>query len=150
MIAPKFWIYKCTIMGKGRLLRCENIKRANGRYKVPVTYDELMKYDAKHLLAMADTPRLDFSVVADPPERSSAMEQFYASALSIRNILSRPRGARLGLDSLLDCGFIAHCWNNRQALSEPEWWAMVKILMGFGPEAKPIVHFLQSRIPQLF
>ena len=131
-------------MGKGRLLRCENIKRANGRYKVPVTYDELMKYDAKHLLAMADTPRLDFPVVADPPERSSAMEQLYSSVLSIRNILSRRRGARLGLDSLLDCGFIAHCWNNRQALSEPEWWAMVKILMGFGPEAKPIVHFFSQ------
>jgi len=134
-------------MGKGRLLRCENIKRANGRYKVPVTYDELMEYDANHLLAMADTPRLNFSFVADPPERTSAMEHFYASALSLRNLQSRRYGARLGLDSLLDCGFIAHCWNNRQTLSEPEWWAMVTILMGFGPEAKPIVHFFSQGYP---
>ena len=133
--------------GKGRLLRCENIKRPNGRYKVQVSADEILHWDIEKLLSMSDEPRFELPFVTAPPVRAAGMEFLFESSMILHNLMNKKKHATLGLDSLLDCGFVEHCWNNKESLSEPEWWAMVGVLMAFGDVAKPIVHLFSQGYP---
>ncbi len=134
-------------MGKGRLLRCENIKRPNGRYKVQVSAEEMLHSDVTKLLSMTDQPRIYLPFEIDLPVRSSIMANLYESAIFMFHLKNKNKHANLGLESLLNCGFIEHCWANKAELSEPEWWAMVGVLMAFGDQAKPIVHLFSQGYP---
>jgi uncharacterized protein (DUF927 family) len=131
-------------MGKGRLLRCENIKRPNGRYKVQVSTDEMLHSDVAQLLSMSDEPRINLPFVIDPPVGSSMMTKLFESAIFIFHQKNKNKHAKFGFDSLLNCGFIEYCWTNKETLSEPEWWAMVGVLMAFGDQAKPLVHLFSQ------
>jgi hypothetical protein len=44
-------------MKRGNMFRCENVKRDNGRYKVPITLDELQSLDIEALLELSENPR---------------------------------------------------------------------------------------------
>lgn len=134
-------------MGKGRLLRCENIKRPNGRYKVRVSAEEMLDSDVAKLLSMSDQPRIYVPFETEPPVRSSIMTNLFESAIFMFHLKNKNKHANLGLESLLNCGFIEHCWTNKADLTEPEWWAMVGVLMAFGDQAKPIVHLFSQGYP---
>lgn len=45
---------------KGRMWRLSNLQRSNGRYKVPVTVQELMNMPSDELWALTEKPRYDF------------------------------------------------------------------------------------------
>ena len=72
-------------MGKGKLLRMENIRRWNGRYKVPVTWDELNNMPMDDLLALTSHPRK--VELADPrlpvPPAESLTELFLRCQLAV-------------------------------------------------------------------
>ncbi|MFC1831569.1 hypothetical protein ACFL0S_06070 [Thermodesulfobacteriota bacterium] len=53
-------------MKSGKPLRRENIKRENGRYKVPITIEELLHEPSADLLALADKPRQIDDEPAEP------------------------------------------------------------------------------------
>lgn len=53
--------------GKGRMWRLPNIKRTNGKYKVPISLDELLKLDLEDLIKLTLQPRLNFKFT-DPKE----------------------------------------------------------------------------------
>jgi uncharacterized protein (DUF927 family) len=72
------------------------------------------------------------------------MTNLFESAIFMFHLKNKNKHANLGLESLLNCGFIEHCWTNRADLSEPEWWAMVGIFMAFGDQAKPLVHLFSQ------
>jgi uncharacterized protein (DUF927 family) len=131
-------------MGKGRLLRCENIKRPNGRYKVQISAEEMLHSDVAKLLSMTDQPRINLPFETEPAVRSSIMTNLYESAIFMFHLKNKNKHANLGLESLLNCGFIEHCWTNKAELAEPEWWAMVGVLMAFGDKAKPLVHLFSQ------
>lgn len=133
-------------MGKGRLLRCENIMRPNGRYKVQVSAGEMLNLEAEQLLAMTEKPRFDLPFVTEPPHRTG-LAYLYESSMNLLNLLNKNKHAKLGLNALLECGFLEHCWNNRENLPEPSWWAMVGVLMAFGDKAKPIIHLFSQDYP---
>jgi hypothetical protein len=44
-------------MKRGRLIRIENIKREDGKYKVPITYDEFMNIDEEQIQQLTLKPR---------------------------------------------------------------------------------------------
>jgi len=44
-------------MGKGKMFRIENVKRKNGRYKVPLTLEEVRDLSIKELWKLSEAPR---------------------------------------------------------------------------------------------
>ncbi len=46
-------------MGQGKLLRVENKKRANGKYKVPISYAELLLMTPESYAALTSAPRVE-------------------------------------------------------------------------------------------
>lgn len=63
---------------KGRMWRLPNLKRTNGKFKVPITTDEFQKMKTKELLALTNKPRPTFQFT-DPKEFSpcSLLKQEY-------------------------------------------------------------------------
>jgi len=44
-------------MGRGKMFRIENVKRSNGRYKVPLTRDDVGYCDIEALWVLSEEPR---------------------------------------------------------------------------------------------
>lgn len=44
-------------MKKGKMFRLPNVRRSNGKYKVPLSFDEVMRADAYELMEMGNEPR---------------------------------------------------------------------------------------------
>ncbi len=136
-------------MGRGRLLRCANILRPNGKYKVPITVGELLQMDLKELQSLTDKPR-------ELPK--SSLPKDTAPHVWLKNLfdlfkwlISSPRKKRepfLLLESLFKCKFMTHCANNAQSLSEPEWFAMIGLLLPFGEMGKKLIHVLSTPHPE--
>lgn len=129
---------------KGKLLRVQNIKRANGRYKVPISYQELLEKSPEELLALADRPREKFSSV-HVKTHSVPMIMLYQSAMSMLHL--EKKMPKLNLGNLFDCGFIHYCWFCRKSLSEPEWWGLINVLMSLGEDAIPLIHLFSYGYP---
>ena len=77
-------------MGKGKLLRIENIRRRNGRYKVPVRWDELTEMPVDDLLALTAHPRQ--VELADP--RIPVLQSKYLTELFLRCQVAVHAGSR--------------------------------------------------------
>lgn len=75
-------------MGRGRLLRCENIQRKNGRYKVQVSADEMMNMDINELILMSNQPRFNLPFVTEPPVLTAKMSNFFQSAIQVLDFLA--------------------------------------------------------------
>jgi hypothetical protein len=45
-------------MGKGKMLRIENVKRSNGKYKVPLTLEEVQNLSIDNLLKLSEEKRV--------------------------------------------------------------------------------------------
>ena len=45
-------------MGKGKMFRIPNVRRSNGRYKVPLTVDEIMSLPIQELFKLSESPRI--------------------------------------------------------------------------------------------
>lgn len=63
---------------RGRMWRLPNLKRPNGKYKVPITLGEFHKMNTEELLALTNKPRLTFQF-KDPKEfsESTLLKQEY-------------------------------------------------------------------------
>lgn len=125
-------------MGKGKLLRYQNIQRPNGNYKVQVSATEFMEEEANNLIALTKAPRHDY-IPTDAPA-PTRMTTLYDAACSCVAIRQNNKNSSMALDSIMNCSFIQHCYDHQSELSEPEWWMMVGILMTCGEAARPIVH----------
>lgn len=63
---------------RGRMWRCPNVKRANGKYKVPITSDELMRMTPELYDELCSSPRVAPPVEA--PTFNPALGLLYAKA----------------------------------------------------------------------
>lgn len=134
--------------GKGKLLRCENIKRLdNDKYKVPVTIQELFTYSFDKLWELTNQPRTVPYI--EPIENCTSIQfsdlfRFAQEAVgrdnSEKNIMNL-------LDSLFKCSFIEHCYVERECLEEPEWFKLMSILGNLGNEGKVIAHLFSRDYP---
>lgn len=52
-------------MGKGKMFRIPNVRRSNGRYKVPLTVDEIMRLPIQELFKLSESPRIIDNVDAE-------------------------------------------------------------------------------------
>ena len=129
-------------MGKGKLLRIENIRRRNGRYKIPVLWDELTKMPMDDLLALTAHSRQ--VELADPrtsvPKSESLTELFLRCQVAV-HAGSRSRTQTRGVEAVeKECAFIRHCRDDAATLSEPEWYAMITNFAVLGPVGRELIH----------
>ena len=81
-------------MGQGRMFRRENIKRENGKYKVPITLGELMNKSFADLIPLCDAPR-KIDIVKVPGKPSKALMQLAADAkVSLKEKARRAANSR--------------------------------------------------------
>jgi putative DNA primase/helicase len=122
--------------GKGRMWRLVNRQRSDtGRYKIPVTMQEVLHKPYADLEALTLSPRKgmfwpaeeDFSrcpgLVQLYQETAAAVER----AASVCPHCARDASPRHGdVDVLLSrCAFLRHCRDDAATLPEPEWYSMV-------------------------
>ena len=136
--------FQLYCQGKGKLLRLPNIERPNGRYKVPVSFEEFFKLDYSSLERLTQAPRIDFDPGTKAPVQSPRLTEIYDICVSgIRNETNRCNPIS-GIEALFKCAFIAHCFENQATLSEPHWWAMISILSTFGDLGRKIIHLFSQ------
>lgn len=141
------WDRSLYCMGKGKLLREQNVIRDNGRYKVPVSYAELTTLTFDELVQLTHSPRL-------LPEGSGVAPSITPLAALYETCCKATTG-RVAEKSLIfrqeaceECAFIVHCRENSATLSEPEWFAMVTNLVRLGNGGKELIHEYSKDHPE--
>ena len=133
-------------MGKGKLLRMENVQRPNGMYKVPITWEELSTQSYAELIKLARQPR--HIEVAPPSLRlSQSLARMYSWH---QKMVHRPptNGLLSPADFIMKCKFMRYCSENAETLEEPLWHAMLSVLKGLGDFGHWLSHELSSRHPE--
>lgn len=131
--------------GKGRLLRLPNIRRENGRYKVPVAADEFLSGAPDDLIELTSQPR-EIPPVPLPYTRSDALASLFNDIKDMAEAFTAERLDRV-LDSMNRCAFLSKCVEHADTLSEPEWWAFISILVTLGPLGYKLIHLFSRKYP---
>ncbi|BDQ36847.1 hypothetical protein SYK_12070 [Pseudodesulfovibrio nedwellii] len=133
-------------MGKGKLLRMDNIQRPNGMYKVPITWEELSTQSYDDLIKLAREPRH----IEIPPASYRLAEPLAALYRWHKEMVHRPPSNSLvnPADFILKCKFIQYCSANAETLEEPLWHAMLSVLKGLGEFGHWLSHELSSSHPE--
>ena len=121
-------------MGRGRLLRVENIKRENGNYKVPVSIAELQNLSPAELKKLTEQPRQRTweRCLPEKNEHLSTMYDDIAKSESDGNAYYQKKKENVVEAIESNCYFMNHCIKDSTNLSEPEWFTMAKIYKEFG------------------
>ena len=67
-------------MKRGKMWRLPNVKRSNGRYKVPISLEELRDLSTDELLKLTESPREIDIIDDDPPETCPDLKMLYDEA----------------------------------------------------------------------
>jgi hypothetical protein len=122
--------------GLGRMWRLPNRRRAdNGRYKVPLSMQEVLYQPYADIEALTYRPRkCRYWPLDDELSPCPALVALYHGTVAAieRSMAPAARGVQshatewgeIGL-LLTRCAFIQHCRENAARLSEPAWYAMV-------------------------
>lgn len=133
--------------GKGRLLRLPNIRRPNGRYKVPVNAEEFLNLPPEELMKLTAEPRPEFSDGYVVGARSDALHSLFQE---IKENLEQylPKKQNDFLEAINKCAFLSHCVEDAEKLTEPEWWAFVSILVTLGKMGERYIHIFSRPYPE--
>lgn len=135
-------------MGKGKLLRQENILRANECYKVPVTSEEFLTMSPKELIAFTHSPReLPSDTQRHKAEPFKLLCNLYIVGSKMNNKSQQKRYPITSIEALMNCDFMKHCRDKAETLSEPEWFAMVNLLSPLEEFGKILIHHLSTPYP---
>lgn len=80
-----FQVYSC---GRGNAFRIANVKRDDGRYRVPILYDELLELDAAHYQELTKQPR-NVSLIESIPSKVLRLQDLFDDAR--RQVNSNPK-----------------------------------------------------------
>ncbi len=131
-------------MGKGKLLRIENIKRANGRYKVPVTYEEFIDFPVDALLNLSNQPRnINYNHISGQNYCLANMYKSVSKELIFNGIKNR----FTTIENLFSCDFIAHCFQDQSVLPEPEWFVMIAVFKKMLKNYRNTIHCFSCQYP---
>lgn len=133
--------------GKGRLLRVENIKRDNGRYKVPVSSKEFLELDIEELEKLADSPRIGFET---GHKVDGANPLLAAKFQKVKEIIEMGNVANpvAILEAMSRCAFFNKCIEAADTLSEPEWWAFISNLAPLKAIGLKLAHSFSEPYPR--
>ena len=127
-------------MGRGYLLAHPNIKLADGRHRIPVSPSEFFDLDVQDLIVLAENPRIDFCPSTSTPYASKGLTNIYDLALELLRFVKRPDNSLIGLESLLSCAFVRHCYLSRMDLPKHEHEIMLAVLAQLGPAGWELAH----------
>ncbi|WP_419781239.1 hypothetical protein [Maridesulfovibrio sp.] len=130
--------------GKGKLLRVENIKRSNGKYKVPITYQELIGLSYPDLFKLAEAPRYKIHLQVCP-QKSQQLSELYSNVAESLVPIVPQRAEGIALESIGQCVFIDYCAKNAEHLPEQLWHAMISALKPL--RNYELIHELSRRYP---
>jgi len=132
-------------MGKGKLLRLENVRREIGTYKVPITWEELSNMYYSELIKLAEAPR---KIHESPPSLKAAKLLAEMFAFHQQMVHSPPNNGLVDpAKFIMKCKFVRHCVQNAASLSEPEWHALLSVLKGLGKRGLWLAHDLSCTYP---
>ncbi len=128
--------------GKGHLLRVKNVCRPDGRYKVPVSFQEFNELRVDELLKLTRKPREIPEPVGQPTR--TRMSELYDRVLLLWQGTANPTGSQ---DSLKLCQFMRYCRENAATLTEPEWFMMLCICAKLGERGFALAHEYSKEYP---
>jgi len=139
------WLYIDTNlykMGRGQLIRLPHIKRCNGKYKVPVTYDEIMNKDAEFFENIVLNDRnIDINYSRDNLKVS---KKFETQFLYYKGFYSENEKEMNHLNTLrtieTNCDFIKYCIQNANDITELEWFCLARVLSTFKKDGLYLFH----------
>lgn len=145
----EYFDFSMFCMGKGKLLRQENILRPNDRYKVPVTANEFLTMEPNELIGLTHSPReLPQETQAHQAKRSEMLVELYEYVKATYSSSKQFKYPITAIESLMDCDFMKHCKENAQTLSEPEWFAMIRLLSPLKGLGSFFIHRLSAAYPE--
>ena len=140
-LGPRFDLIDSQLysMGKGHILRVEDQRRANGRYKVALTDMEFFGITIQEEIdEYIKTPRFQ-NPYFPKLERNQSFHEFYLECLSeIKQPVKEIVNAAEDLD--LGCDFFRHCKENAAQLSYIAWFAMLTNLVKLWSLGKELAH----------
>ncbi len=131
--------------GKGQLLRMAHIKRADGKYKVPITYDEIVRENAAYFeeLVLRDRqlaeetapciPRTDLKCVPK-------LEELFLECKSTRHLAVTKTTAPQIENAVKECAFVQYCIEHPQSVDEPQWFLLARLTTHMGLLGKELFH----------
>ena len=108
--------------GKGQLIRLPHIQRADGNYKVPVTYDEIMHNDAAFFEKVVRSDRhIDGEGIRDGITCAPLLEEAYLQAKKFVCLPADRRNASSQIASIeTECEFVSFCAQHASEVTEPQ------------------------------
>lgn len=128
--------------GKGQLIRLPHIQRADGNYKVPVTYDEIMHNGAFFFEELVKEDRH----IESKGNRSDLvcaplLEKIYLQAKKIVCLPADRRNANSQLAGIeTECEFVTFCAQHAGEVAEPQWFALARIMAHCGALGQKLFH----------
>ena len=132
-------------MGQGQLLRIENIRRANGRFKVPVSAAEFMNLSeiAELDLLTSDPRYIDVPAI---PDRNALFHDFFLECVRIVKT-PKVRPIEAAPEASQQCRFLQYCKENAAELKRTPWIAMLSNLVQLGAIGRELAHTYSSPYP---
>lgn len=134
-------------MGQGRLLRRENIQRSNGRYKVPVSFDELTSLTYPELEKLTFEKRVLERTKCVMPILAPKLVELFQKAVKKIHLRDSLVNSSDAIPELDNCLFLKHCRENAETLSEQEWFVMINVLTPLGKPGRDAIHALSKPYP---
>lgn len=141
-----FCIDSNTFKGnKGQLLRLPHIRRYDGNFKVPVSYDEILENDASYFVELVKNDR----VLLEEEHKKSVIKNTRLENLFLehkRLQAMSSRGSRRKISTIENwCEFIQFCRDRAEEVSEPQWFMLARILSHCGTLGNELFHEYSRR-----
>lgn len=132
-------------MGQGQLVRIENIRRANGHYKVPVTAAVFMNISEKEQMDVLTSEPWSIDDY-ETPKRNDDFHEFYLECLRhVKTLKVRPIEA--APEASQQCRFLQYCKENAAGLKRAPWIAMLSNMVQLGAIGRELAHTYSSSYP---
>jgi len=135
--------------GKGQLIRLPHIQRADGNYKVPVTYDEIMHNDAAFFEKIVRSDRhIDGEGIREGITCAPLLEEAYLQAKKFVCLPADRRNASSQIASIeTECEFVSFCAQHASEVTEPQWFVLARIMAHCGALGQKLFHVYSQLDP---
>lgn len=138
--------------GKGQLIRLPHIQRADGNYKVPVTYDEVMHNGAAFFEKVVRSDRhIEGEGIREGITCAPLLEEAYLQAKKFACLSNDRRNANIQIASIeTECEFVTFCAQHASEVTEPQWFVLAKIMAHCGALGQKLFHMYSQLDPQRY
>ncbi|MDD2967151.1 MAG: DUF927 domain-containing protein [Desulfovibrionaceae bacterium] len=136
--------------GKGQLLRLPNIRRADSKYKVSVSYNELINNDTQFFLNIVKSQRPYAEYNTSSISVSKKLNEIFTNCLQY--IACPSMKGKLGdiTTHLTRCTFIKYCEQHPKEVTEEQWFSLACICTNLGRVGMAFFHSISSRDPSRY